>query len=199
MTTPPNPVLLKLAIEGEEPQASMALAAQQGGWVYQQTLPADAENGLEIIWLHIDAPVELHFIQDDIAGQAYLALVGPAEAVTAAEVELRASLPLADLAEVLGRTRLTPRSSSGSYLSDLPGLIAVLGPSDYDAAVMHALADLLGAEDANVRLRSIVAIARLGWPELRPLVTATANADEQDFVRWRAADLLLAYDRVAED
>ena len=94
---------------------------------------------------------------------------------------------------MLDRSRLP--SSRG--LSNLPGLIAVLGPSDYDAAVMHALADLLGADDANVRLRSLAAIARLGWPELRPLVTAAANADEQDFVRWRAADLLLAYDRVA--
>lgn len=193
MTTPIEPVLLKLAIEADEPQASTALAAQQGGWAHQQTLPADAESGLEIIWLHADAPVQLHFIQDDIAGQAYLALVGPAQAVTAAEAGLRSSLPLVDLAGVLDRSRLP--SSRG--LSSLPGLIAVLGPSDYDAAVMHALADLLGADDANVRLRSLAAIARLGWPELRPLVTAAANADEQDFVRWRAADLLLAYDRVA--
>lgn len=197
MTTPRDPAVLKLAIEGDEPQARTALAAQQGDWRYQQTLPADAEGGLEIIWQHADAPVELHFIQDDIAGQAYLALVGPAQAVAAAEAGLRAALPLADLADVLARNRLTPTSDATGRLNDLPGLIAVLGPPVYDPAVMHALADLLGSDDANLRLRCLAAIARLGWPELRPLVTAVATADDQDFVRWRAADLLLAYDRVA--
>ena len=190
-------VVLKLAIESDDPQFRTFRVAQQGGWIHQQTLPADAENALEIIWRHAQAPVELRFIQDDIAGQAYLALAGAALAVVAVEAGLRSSLPLTDLAEVLSRNRRALPGEMTDHLSKLPGLLAVLGPDVYDPAVMHAVADLLESSNANVRLRTLTAMARLGWPELRPLVTAVAHADEQDFVRWRAADLLLAYDRVA--
>lgn len=74
----------------------------------------------------------------------------------------------------------------------------MLSPPQYDATVMHALADLLQAEDAQVRLRTLVAMACLGWLELRPLANAVAAADTEDAVRVRAADLLLSYDKVSQ-
>ena len=80
----------------------------------------------------------------------------------------------------------------------LPGLLTVLSPPQYDATVMHALADLLQAEDAQIRLRTLVAMACLGWLELRPLANAVAAADTEAAVRGRAADLLLSYDKVSQ-
>lgn len=192
-----NDSLLKIAFDTLSPDAALAETscfASQAGWSHQETLPADAENGLEVIWLHADLNVELHFVRDDIAGQAYLALCGPADAVAKAATEVRTALPVVTLQQALQRDRLD--QADPTHLAALAGLLAVLGPPQYDATVMHALADLLQADDADVRLRTLVAIACLGWLELRPLVSAVAAADSQDFVRWRATDLLLSFDKV---
>lgn len=194
-----NTLLLKLAFDtlsAEAALAETAAFADGSGWTHLHTLPADGENGLEIVWRRADSQVDMHFVQDDIAGQAYLALRGAPDAVAAAATEVRAALPVITLDEALRRDRLI--NPSAADLAALPGMLAVLGPPQYDASVMHALADLLQAEDANVRLRTLVAMACLGWLELRPLATAVAAADTQDFVRWRAADLLLSYDKVSQ-
>jgi hypothetical protein len=194
-----NNLLLKLAFVTLPPDAALAETAaftDKSGWSHLHSLPADAENGMEVVWRSADLRVDLHFVQDDIAGQAYLALRGAPDAVVAAAIDVRAALPVITLDEALRRERIINPSSAD--LAALPGLLAVLGPPKYDAAVMHALADLLQADDANVRLRTLVAMACLGWLELRPLANAVAAADSEDFVRWRAADLLLSYDKVSQ-
>ncbi len=189
---------LKLAFDGLPPDAALAQTAaftDRAGWHHMHTLPADAENGLEVAWQSADLAVDLHFVEDEIAGCAYLALRGTPDAVAAASIDVRAALPVISLDQALRRERLIKPSAVD--LSALPGLFAVLGPAQYDATVMHALADLLQADDANVRLRTLVAMACLGWLELRPLANAVAAADTEDVVRRRAADLLLSYDRVS--
>ena len=191
--------LLKLAFDALPPDAALAQTAaftDRAGWHHLHTLPADAENGLEVVWQSADSAVDLHFVEDEIAGCAYLALRGAPDAVAAASIDVRAALPVISLDQALRRERLI--NPSAADLATLPGLLAVLGPPQYDATVMHALADLLQAEDANVRLRTLVAMACLGWLELRPLANAVAAADTQDFVRWRAADLLLSYDKISQ-
>lgn len=191
--------LLKLAFDTLPPDAALAQTAAftaKAGWSHLHTLPADAENGLEVVWRNADSTVDLHFVQDDIAGQAYVALRGASDAMVTAAIEVRAALPVITLDEALRRERLI--NPLAADLAALPGLLAVLGPPQYDAKVMRALADLLQAEDAYVRLRTLVAMACLGWLELRPLANAVAAVDTQDFVRWRAADLLLSYDKVSQ-
>ena len=194
-----NRSLLKLAFDTLPPDAALAQTAaftNRAGWRHLHTLPADADNGLEVVWQSADLTVELHFVQNDIAGVAYLALCGAPNAVAAASMDVRAALPVVTLDEALRRDRLN--NPSAADLAALPGLLAVLGPPQYDATVMHALADLLQAEDAQVRLRTLVAMACLGWLELRPLANAVAAADTEDAVRGRAADLLLSYDKVSQ-
>jgi hypothetical protein len=136
---------------------------------------------------------EVHYVEDGVVEQAYLALTGHPADVQAEIAALRGTLPCADLRQVLRRLRLSPAEDEQV---ELVRMLAVLGGEFYDNDVMHALADLLQSAETGARMQALLAVASLGWPTLRPLVTAAADSDEHAAVRQRAKEVLQAFDQI---
>ena len=181
---------VKLALEASVvARADVQALAARSGWQHEQTFGADAQNGFEIFWSVPGHTAEVHYVEDAIVGQAYLALTGAQADAMAASI--RAALPCVGLAEVLQRLHRT-NSEEGQIV--LARALAVLGPDEYVNDVMHTLADLLQSTHARVRVQALLAIASLGWPILRPLATAVADSDEDAEIRQRASDVLRAFD-----
>lgn len=185
-------MILTLALDARATRADVDTFARTEGWHLEQTLPADRRHGFEQIWSAPDRSLTLHYVEHELAGQAYVVLRGPSAAEAAQR--LRAALPAVDLDGALALAR---RASNAAELTSAARCLAVLGPPSYSEPVMHALADLLQSDVAAVRRQALTTIACLGWPGLRPLVVAVALADPEEGLRQYAQSVEHAFAEAA--
>jgi hypothetical protein len=182
---------LTLALDARATRADVHAFVRTEGWRLEQTLPADRRHGFEQIWSAPDRPLTLHYVEHELAEQAYVVLRGPAADVAQ---RLRAALPGVDLSGALALARSARDAAEQTRAARC---LAVLGPPSYDEQVMHALADLLQSDAATVRRQALTAIACLGWPGLRPLVVAVALADTEAGLRQYAQSIEHAFAEAA--
>jgi hypothetical protein len=183
----------QLALDASIGRDAVEAHAARSGWLPTQRFDAGPSHGFELQWRSADGALECAYAENQIVGCAWLWLRASAAVLERAVAEVRAALPCMDLDEVLQRIR---RADDRHEQASLAGKLAVLAPEDYDSPVMHALADLLEAPAAEVRMQALLATATVGWPLLQPLVTAVAATDESPEVRQRAGEVLQAFDAV---
>ncbi|WP_370949871.1 hypothetical protein AB5J62_20320 [Amycolatopsis sp. cg5] len=174
----------RIVLKPEVTPSDFELVAWEKDWNLADMGREDAGASIDT-WITDDTESEIHFVDDQPIGLAYLTLHG--KATDTIEQQIRGSLEAWTLAEAMEALRDAHDSEDRTKSLFTVVLIA---PADEDDAVTAQLAPLATDPDQAIRQSFIEATGYLPWPSLVALVEAMAANDSEQAVRENAQLLL---------
>lgn len=174
--------------------SSVALAqverhARALGWHEEARHDGDPSHAFEIVWSSPNGRSRLHFVAHGLAGCNFVAFDGDDAPHLAGE--FASQMPCIDLIEA---QRLAASRADTDRAIEAVKAIGVLAPTAYDGDVMQSLSAAMLSPDPRMRRHALTAMAVLGWPDLRVLVAAAADTEDDADVKDHARAVLAAFD-----